>query len=197
MEHYYTQKPTAKHDEHEIKYHINNIELKFITDSGVFSKSRADYGSDLLIRTLPPLTGRVLDLGCGYGIIGLSIAKLNAQATVDLVDINERAVSLTNNNIRINNITNACTYQSDGFNNVNGTYDCIVSNPPIRAGKDVIYLLFEQSINYIKPGGSFCIVIQKKQGAPSAKNKLIAVFGNCEAIKKSAGYWILRSIKAQ
>lgn len=195
MEHYFTQKPTAEHNERIIEYSVDNIRLNFITDSGVFSRARADYGSDLLIKSLPPLTGKILDLGCGYGLIGLSLAKLYPQTDIDLVDINERAINLTKKNMALNNIENARIYQSDGFSNVTGLYNCVVSNPPIRAGKNVIYTLFEQSKEFILPGGSLYIVIQKKQGAPSARNKLNSVFGNCETINKSAGYWILRSNK--
>jgi len=193
MEHYYTQKPNTPHDLRQIEYKVKDISLRLTTDAGVFSKNRVDYGSHVLIQSLPPLSGDILDLGCGYGVIGLSLAKLNPDSYVTLVDINERAVALTQENIRLNNIPNARAFQSNGFENVEGKYRAIVSNPPIRAGKGVIYPLFEESIQYLLPGASLFLVIQKKQGAKSAVDKLISVFGNCDVINKEGGYWILRA----
>jgi 16S rRNA (guanine1207-N2)-methyltransferase len=102
---------------------------------------------------------------------------------------------LTNRNIKLNHAKNACVLQSDGFTNVGGTFDVIVSNPPIRTGKKVIYPIFEQSINYLNTNGSIYLVIRKKQGAQSAFDKLESIYGNCEVINKDAGYWILKSTK--
>ena len=113
-----------------------------------------------------------------------------------MVDINQRAVELSNQNIQQNNVQNAAVFQSDGFEKVEGLYNAIVSNPPIRAGKKVIYPLFERSIDFLEEGGALYLVIQKKQGAKSAIDKLIQIYGNCEVINKKGGYWILRSIKA-
>jgi len=196
MEHYYSQNPQAAHDISRIFYTVKDIRLELITDAGVFSKKKVDFGSDLLIRSLPPMDGRILDLGCGYGVMGISIASMNPKAHVTMVDINERAVSLTRQNIERNRLQNAEAFQSNGFDGVEGPFDAIVTNPPIRAGKKVIYPLFEESIHYLKNGGAIYLVIQKKQGAKSAMEKLNDVYGNCEAIEKDGGYWILRSIKA-
>ncbi len=196
MEHYYTQKPGTPHDIHTIDYAIKDLHLQFYTDAGVFSKTKVDFGSDCLLRSLPPLSGRVLDLGCGYGVIGLSLATLNPSISILMADINERAVELTGRNIEKNEIVNAQVSLSDGFQNVEGLFDTIVCNPPIRAGKDVIYPLFEQSHEYLLPGGGLYLVIQKKQGANSAINKLESIYGNCTAIYKEAGYWILYSKKS-
>jgi 16S rRNA (guanine1207-N2)-methyltransferase len=198
MEHYYTENPNTPHSLRKTRYTIHNIELEFITDAGVFSKSHVDFGSDILIKSLPPIPGQVLDLGCGYGPIGISIAKLNPSATVTMVDINNRAVDLANQNIALNGLHNARAIQSDGFNEIsNYIYDVIVTNPPIRAGKKIIYALFEKSIEHLCKGGCFYIVIQKKQGAKSAMDKLQSIYGNCEAIEKKGGYWVLKSIKNQ
>ncbi|MGI6706071.1 MAG: class I SAM-dependent methyltransferase [Clostridia bacterium] len=196
MEHYYSQSPQTAHDISRISYSVKDIRLELMTDAGVFSKKKVDFGTDLLIRSLPPLDGRVLDLGCGYGVIGISIAAMNPKVHVSMVDINERAVSLTRQNIELNGLENAEAFQSNGFERVEGPFDAIVSNPPIRAGKKVIYPLFEESIRYLRSGGAIYLVIQKKQGAKSAMKKLVSVYGDCEAIEKSGGYWILRSIKA-
>lgn len=195
MEHYYLQNPSVAHNENKIRFKIRDIELELITDAGVFSKNRVDFGSNLLINSIPQVTGKILDLGCGYGVIGISLSHLNPSAEVTMIDINERAVELTNRNIKLNNIKNAIALQSDGFEKVVGNFDVIVSNPPIRTGKKVIYPLFEQSINYLNPNGSIYLVIQKKQGAKSAFDKLESIYGNCEVINKDAGYWILKSTK--
>ena len=195
MEHYYTKNPKAPHDIKTISFSVRGVQLEFYTDSGVFSKDKVDYGSEVMIQSLPALSGKILDLGCGYGTIGVSIAKLNPGALVTMVDINQRAVELTLRNLERNRINNASAFISDGYQQVNELFHAIVSNPPIRAGKNVIYPLFEQSADYLLPGGSLYLVIQKKQGAKSAVEKLISVFGNCEAINKQGGYWILKSTK--
>ena len=195
MEHYYSQNPSVSHDENKISYKLKDMELEFITDAGVFSKKRVDVGSDLLINSVAQITGEILDIGCGYGVIGVSLSHLNPSSKVTMIDINERAVDLTNRNIKLNHAKNACVLQSDGFTNVGGTFDVIVSNPPIRTGKKVIYPIFEQSINYLNTNGSIYLVIRKKQGAQSAFDKLESIYGNCEVINKDAGYWILKSTK--
>ncbi|OPZ90039.1 MAG: Ribosomal RNA large subunit methyltransferase G [Firmicutes bacterium ADurb.Bin419] len=196
MEHYYSQTPSVSHDENRINYKLKDTELEFITDAGVFSKKRVDFGSDLLINSIPQIAGEILDIGCGYGVIGISLAHLSPSAKVTMIDINERAVDLTNRNIKLNSTTNAQVLQSDGFTNVTGAFDVIVSNPPIRTGKKVIYPLFEQSIKFLNDNGSIYLVIQKKQGAKSAFDKLESIYGNCEVINKDAGYWILKSTKS-
>jgi 16S rRNA (guanine1207-N2)-methyltransferase len=192
MEHYYTKNPQIAHDTRKIDFNIRDIKLQFITDAGVFSKSGVDYGSCVMLNTLPKINGDVLDLGCGYGAIGIAIAKLNPMCRVTMIDINERAVELTEKNILLNKVENAECFQSDAFENVKGVYDVIVCNPPIRTGKKVIYPMFENSIKYLNSDGSLYIVIQKKQGANSAIEKLQETYGNCEAINKDAGYWILK-----
>lgn len=171
------------------------MQLEFYTDTSVFSKDKVDYGSKVMIHSLPTLSGNILDLGCGYGAIGISIAKMNTEAEVTMIDINERAVELANRNLDRNRIKNAVAHVSDGFQQINKQFSAIVSNPPIRAGKKVIYPLFEQSKDFLLLGGSLYLVIQKKQGAKSAVEKLKSVFGNCKVINKQGGYWILQSTK--
>ena len=194
MDDYYSPNPTTPHTIDIIHYNIGKYTLQFKTDSGVFSKGRVDFGTDLLINSLPNLDGRILDLGCGYGPIGICMAFLNANAFVDMVDINARAVELAKNNIIDNNIDNARAFVSDGFSNIDDTFNAIITNPPIRAGKKVIYSLFEQSKNYLNIDGCLYVVIQKKQGAPSAIKKLKSIFGNCNIISKRKRYFILQSI---
>jgi 16S rRNA (guanine1207-N2)-methyltransferase len=195
MQHYYTRNPETPHDIGKINYKIRDINMEFITDAGVFSKNGVDYGSHVMLLTIPELRGKVLDMGCGYGAIGITLARLNPECEVTMVDINERAVELTKKNIELNKIKNAESFQSDAYEKVTANYDVIVSNPPIRTGKKVIYPMFENSINHLNTGGELYIVIQKKQGANSALEKLESVYGNCEAVNKDGGYWILKSVK--
>lgn len=195
MQHYYTKNPEIPHDIGKIDFNIRDIKLQFMTDAGVFSKRGVDYGSQVMIKTIPEMNGKVLDLGCGYGAIGITIAKLNPLCKVTMIDINERAVELTEKNISLNKVENGECFQSDAFENVKDMFDVILCNPPIRTGKKVIYPMFENCFKYLNSGGSLYIVIQKKQGANSAMDKLIEVYGNCEAINKDGGYWILKSNK--
>lgn len=195
MEHYYTPKPETPHDVEQIEYSLRGAALRFYTDAGVFSRDKVDFGSHCLLKTLPPLSGSILDLGCGYGAIGIALAVLNPKSSVWMADINERAVKLARRNIQLNHVKNAKTAVSDGFSSIQGPFEAIVCNPPIRAGKAVIYPWFEQSIHYLAPGGALYLVIQKKQGAPSAVKKLESVFGRCDVLEKEGGYWILCSKK--
>lgn len=195
MQHYYTKNPQISHDIGKIDFNIRDIKLQFITDAGVFSKRGVDYGSQVMINTLPDINGGVLDLGCGYGAIGITVAKLNPLSRVTMIDINERAVELTARNMILNKVQNAECFQSDAFENVKNMYDVILCNPPIRTGKKVIYPMFENSIKYLNDNGCLYIVIQKKQGANSAMDKLQEVYENCEVINKDGGYWILKSVK--
>lgn len=197
-QHYYTARPEVLHDPGMIQYEFAGRVLRFHTDAGVFSKHRVDYGSDLLNHSVPPLSGAVLDMGCGYGAMGLSLAVANPQARFTLVDINERAIDLTSKNMRENHLSNVTIKQGDGFSAVSGqTFDAIVTNPPIRAGKTVTYKMYDDAYAALQPGGSLFVVIQKKQGAPSTKEHLTKLFGTCEVIARGAGYWILQAVKKQ
>ncbi len=195
--HYYNSNLETKSNEKTIKIELLENELTFITDNGVFSKSAVDYGSKVLIENCVMNTGykKVLDVGCGYGPIGISLAKKFSNIHYDLVDVNLRAINLAKKNAEINNLKNISIFESNIYEMINTIYDCILSNPPIRAGKIVVHQILEESIMYLNPGGSIYIVIQKKQGAPSAMEKLTQVYGNCEIICRDKGYYILRSIK--
>ncbi|WP_026486011.1 class I SAM-dependent methyltransferase [Caldanaerobius polysaccharolyticus] len=196
MEHYFSENPSTAHELRKFEYEVKGHKIFFTTDKGVFSRLNVDKGSDLLIRSIPEgIGGCMLDMGCGYGAIGLSLAKVNPSLCVTMVDINQRALDLARQNAKTNGVDNVVIYKSDGFSNVKGTFDYIVTNPPIRAGKDKVYTIFEQSRDYLRKGGMFFVVIQKRQGGPSAVEKLMSIYGNCEKIAKSGGYWVLQSVK--
>lgn len=191
---YYAENPDAAHDIYELRVELLGQKMTFLTDAGVFSKKIVDFGSQLLLKCLEVNQGEtVLDVGCGYGPLGLSLAKAyGVQAT--MVDINTRALDLARRNAEKNN-AKATIFQSNIYEQVEGHFDHVISNPPIRAGKQVVYEIIEKSKDFLETGGDLTIVIQKKQGAPSAKSKMEDVFGNCEILKKDKGYYILRSVK--
>ena len=191
---YYAENPDAAHDIHELRVDLLGEKMTFLTDAGVFSKKMVDFGSQLLLKCVEVNEGEtVLDVGCGYGPLGLSLAKAyGAQAT--MVDINNRALDLARQNAERNKVE-ARIFQSNIYEQVEGKFDHVISNPPIRAGKQVVHEIIEKSRDFLKDGGDLTIVIQKKQGAPSARNKMEDVFGNCEIVKKDKGYYILRSVK--
>lgn len=193
---YYAENPDSAHDIHELKVTLLGQSFTFLTDSGVFSKKMVDYGSQVLLNTLDFEKGKtLLDLGCGYGPLGISLAKVQGVKPT-MVDVNNRAIDLAKQNAQKNGVE-ADIFQSDIYEKVNGTFDYIISNPPIRAGKQVVHTIISESINYLKVGGNLTIVIQKKQGAPSAKAKMEVVFGNVEILKRDKGYYILRSEKTK
>ena len=190
---YYAENPDAAHDIHELRVDLLGEKMTFLTDAGVFSKKMVDFGSQLLLKCLEVNQGEtVLDVGCGYGPLGLSLAKTyGVQAT--MVDINNRALDLARKNAERNKVE-ATIFQSNIYEQVKGKFDHVISNPPIRAGKQVVHEIIEKSKDFLGIGGDLTIVIQKKQGAPSAKSKMEDVFGNCEIVKKDKGYYILRSV---
>ena len=197
-EQYFTENPTVDHDEHQVNYHLNGINLNLTTDAGVFSKNRVDYGSGVLIeqmldQDLPG--GNILDVGCGYGPIGLFAAKKWPDRQVDMVDVNERAMDLARRNAAANGAGNANIFASDRYQAVTGQYAMIVTNPPIRAGKAIWSSILSEAKEHLLDGGILLVVIQKKQGAPSAKKLMAASLGNCEILTRDKGYYILKSVK--
>ena len=191
---YYAENPDAAHDIHDLRVELLGHKLTFLTDAGVFSKKMIDFGSQLLLKCLEVEKGeRVLDVGCGYGPLGISLVKAyGVQAT--MVDINSRALDLARKNAERNQVS-ATIFQSNIYEQVEGKFDHVISNPPIRAGKQVVHEIIEKSMDFLEDDGDLTIVIQKKQGASSAKSKMEDVFGNCEIVKKDKGYYILRSVK--
>ena len=199
MSHYYDKDPEVASQREDFKYRYQQNELKLATDSGVFSKGKIDYGSDLLLRTFlkehPPGPSKtIIDAGCGYGPIGLMIAKVSPHHKVILLDVNHRALDLAKENSEKNHIDNAVIQESDGLAEIpDDSADMIVTNPPIRAGKSVVHGILEDAYSKLKKDGELYVVIQKKQGMPSAKKKMEAVFRNVETLAKDKGYYILKS----
>lgn len=197
-DHYYSRNPQSSHITQTWKNELLGHSFTFTSGAGVFSKQSIDYGTRLLIETFvnPTVKGNILDLGCGYGPIGISLARQLSDRQVVMVDVNERAVLLAKENAAENGVQNVEIMQSDGFTNlVNQSFAAILTNPPIRAGKELIFEFFKQSEVSLVAGGELWIVIQKKQGAPSTIRFLETLFTEVEVVQKQKGYFIIRARK--
>ena len=196
MSHYFISDPNLKSNLKELEFQYQGVNFKFLSDSGVFSKNEIDDGTITLLNAIckEQLGNSILDLGCGYGTVGVIVKKLNNDLNVDMLDINDKAIALAKNNCDLNN-TNNNVFLSDGFLNVNNSYDVIITNPPIRAGKKVIYQMFEDSIKYLNSNGKLYVVMRKSHGAKSAINKLNDIYGNCLMISKNKGFYVFCSKK--
>ncbi|MCY9664406.1 class I SAM-dependent methyltransferase [Paenibacillus alginolyticus] len=196
-EHYYTERPTVKRDVQTMQEVLRGKTYTFLTDAGVFSKKGVDYGSKHLIETMQLREdAKVLDVGCGYGPIGLSAAVMCPKGHVTMVDINERAVELSADNAKRNGIANVTILQSDLLEQVKEQrFDTVLTNPPIRAGKEVVHRIFSDAYDCLVEGGSIWVVIQKKQGAPSAMKKLESIYSEVTEVSKDKGYKILKATK--
>ncbi len=198
MSHYFINDESLSSNERQIHYVINGVSFTLTTDKGVFSKSELDEGSRLLIETLSslPLGNKILDIGCGYGPVGLSLAYITPSLNVICSDVNTRALALCEKNASSLGLSHRVTcLQSDIYVEIEGQFDSIVSNPPIRAGKKVTYAIYTGAKDHLIDGGSLYIVIRKKQGAPSVMEFLKETFGNVEVLAKKKGFYVLKAIK--
>ncbi len=198
MSQYFINDPKVKDRPRSISFEILGKAFHFASNDGVFSKSSLDEGSAILIKTLlqtRKISGNVLDLGCGYGPIGIILAAFHEEAKFLLVDINTRACALARENARAMNLSNVEVRVSNSFSGVKETFQNIVTNPPIRAGKKVMYAMFQSAYEHLTFNGSFYFVIRKNQGAETASNYVRSVFGNCTRIERSKGYHVYEAKK--
>ena len=191
MSYYFTSNNGKQPNRKKITFRFLASMETFISDDGVFSKDTLDFGSRVLLENLVPRTleGELLDLGCGIGYIGILLKKYHPELKVSMVDINETAVELARENSRLYGQDNSVLV-SDGLSAVEGQFDIIVTNPPIRTGKDNIYRLFKEGFSHLKAQGKMYVVIRKKQGAESAV-RYLGTLGKTEVIDRVKGYWIL------
>ncbi len=167
MSHYFINDDTLKSKLRTFRYTFQKVTLEFTSDSGVFAKDRVDFGTHVLLQHLPPFAEeQVLDIGCGVGVIGLLVAKAYPKTKITL-----------------------------SYQNITGQYNVILSNPPIRAGKQVVHAIVLDAIHYLKDNGIIMVVIQKKQGAESLQKKMEEIYQNVSVMAKEKGYFILKSIK--
>lgn len=193
-EQYYAQSPSAPSSPVMCGMTFRGRELRFATDAGVFSKGETDRGTALLLDSLPEtVSGRVLDLGCGWGAVGIAVNKNWPDTSVTMTDVNLRALELTRANADRNGVRVRCV-ESDGLAALAGeSFDWIITNPPIRAGKQVTERLYREAAEHLAPDGVFMLVIRKQQGAESCMRYLSGLFGKVEKAAKSGGYWVLRA----
>jgi len=164
----------------------------FLTDNGVFSKDGLDFGSRLLLESIPleEVGGKILDVGCGYGVFGIVLNKITG-ASVDMIDVNRRAIHLANRNIIENGCVNITAFESNTYENINSKYSSIVTNPPIRAGKKVVYDIVMNAKDHLEKDGKLFLVIRKEQGAKSLLIDLKNVYSNVNVLEKRKGFYII------
>lgn len=202
MNHYFSEKPEIKSEKKRIKYTIQNKKFEFITDNGVFSKSKVDFGTDLMLneflkknRGLEVEKIKILDIGCGYGVVSVILKSFYPEISITLSDVNERALELSEENLKKYGINDYHIIKSDAFEKITEKFDVILSNPPIRAGKDIIFKIYSEAYEHLNENGEFYCVIQTKHGAKSTQKKLMEIFGNCDTVTIDGGYRIFLSKK--
>ncbi len=199
--HYFSENPNSTSKENIIEEIIKNKKYTFITDSGIFSPKKVDKGTIILLNSLQLNKNYdVLDIGCGYGVVGIVVA--NEVNSITMTDINKRAVNLAKKNIKLNNIDKILSndkitiVQGDLYANVkNKNYDVIISNPPIKAGKETIHKIIKEGKDLLKDNGSIWLVIQTKHGAKSIGKFMQETYGNLETVNIKGGFRVLKSIK--
>lgn len=192
MNHYFTNE-NVKSELRKISVNINDKRFVFNVDNGVFSKKGLDFGSRALIETLllENLSGKGLDVGCGYGPIGIVLSSFFS-LEIDMVDINKRAVHLSKINVK-ENVVNCNSFVSNIYESVDKKYDFIVTNPPIRAGKKIVYDMLFGAREHLLPGGALYFVVNKDQGAKSIARDLEKI-GKVEVLKKHKGFFVIKCI---
>lgn len=192
MSYYFTNDENLKSKVNKIKVNINNTSFSFYTDNGVFSKKGLDFGTRSLLETIDDVKGEVLDLGCGYGPIGIYITK-KFNTVTDMIDINLRSLDLAKKNSFLNDVK-INVYESNGYDNVNKKYDYIITNPPIRVGKKILYELLFGAKEHLKPNGELWLVINKEQGAKSLVKDLEKEY-KVTIKNKNKGFYVIQARK--
>ncbi len=196
-EQYFSSRPTSRRKPALLRATVRGLTLTFRTDAGVFSRSGLDRGTELLLRAVDigPCE-HILDLGCGYGALGIAAAKLSEGGHVLLTDVNERAVALAKANVRRNGVTNAEVRRGDLYGPVAGmAFDHIVCNPPLRAGRGVVDRIVSEAPAHLLDGGRLWLVARTRQGADALRARMDKMFGNAAVARRGSGYKVLVSTK--
>lgn len=200
MHHYFISEPHTKDEYFKFTESVMGTSFSFDSCNDVFSKNCVDYGTKVLISTIlkhaEDYNGNILDVGCGYGALSIVLEKSLKNSKFTMCDINATAVELAKKNVVNNNTSNIVdVFESDLYTNVFGTFDHIISNPPIKTGKSVLINLITQGFDKLNNGGSMTLVIKKNYGADSAKKMMENIFGNSVVLNRDKGYYILYSKK--
>lgn len=193
MAHYFTNEENLKSEIEKVIAEINGIPFYFYTDNGVFSKGELDFGTELLLKNFKydnPNNKTLLDIGCGCGPIGIYASHLGF--TVDMSDVNKRAIHLSKMSLKEQGL-NANVFESDAYKNITNKYDYIVSNPPIRVGKEKLYEIVMNAKEHLKDDGSLWIVVRKQQGAESMVRDMKNVYKTVEVVAKKKGFFIIKA----
>jgi len=194
-DHYFSKTPITPLKIHKIKTVLRGIYLEFLTAPGVFSHKKVDKGTRILVESMMlPEEGYLLDLGCGYGVIGIVAAKINPKLKVFMTDINERAIWLAKKNAELNQVRNIKVLQGNLYKPViNQKFDAIITNPPIHAGLKIVFEMIEKSPNHLNLNGTIQMVVKTKLGAKRIAEKMLQTYNNVEEISKKSGYRVLLS----
>jgi len=194
---YSARRPTSAHAEREIAITLRSRPFRFVTDSGVFSKGGLDRGTELLAGALEVGPSHLtLDLGCGYGVLGILAAALAPQGRAILTDVNARAIGLAKRNVALSGLPNAEVRQGEFFAPVEGlVFDTVVTNPPIRAGKEVVQRMAREARDHLIHGGTFWMVVRMKQGAPSYRKFLEESYDEVREPDRGGGYRVFAATK--
>lgn len=195
MSQYFDNDKNIKSERKLINFSFNDKNFSLYTDNGVFSKDKLDYGTRILLENIDinNLKGRVLDLGCGIGVVGIILGTLNKNISIDMVDINERAIILTKDNVKFNNINNN-VFVSNVYSNINGKYNYIITNPPIRAGKEVVRKFLLGGYDYLTDDGILYFVMRKDHGVKSMIKELVNIY-EVDIVNKEKGFYIVSLTK--
>lgn len=205
MSHYFDNVPETESSRRRVEYRVDGRNFIFATDTAVFCRDSVDRGTDLLINTViddirsrgARRNERLLDLGCGWGAVGIVLNSVFTLFEITAVDINSRAVSLATENAKNNNVKlhKICVSNILDSLSEEEKFDIVVTNPPVRAGKKTVFEFYQQAYEHMADGAAIYVVLQRKQGAPSSRKRLEELFGNCEDIAISGGYHIMKSVR--
>lgn len=194
MAYYFDKNTETKSNEKTVHINISNKMYAFITDNNVFSKKGLDFGTRTMLECLDlnKVNGDILDFGCGYGSVGIYI-KSNTDSSVDMIDVNERALNLAKKNAKLNRV-DVNIFESDIYSNVTKKYDYIITNPPIRVGKEILYKILVDAKDHLKENGKLIFVINKDQGAKSTMEYLKSYY-DVNILDKNKGFYVFQCEK--
>jgi len=197
MTHYYSEKQDSALKLFEIPVDLLGQHFEIISASGVFSSKKLDKGTELLIKSSELKDGSILDLGCGCGVVGVTVAKAFPKSTVTMSDVNKRAIKIARMNVAKQKLTNVTVLHCNLFEKTEGEFDTILLNPPQNAGKDVCFSMIEGSKEFLKKKGTLQLVARHNKGGKQLSEKMNDVFGNVDVLDRKSGFRVYISVKSQ